>query len=104
MDEQNSPGGRTININEKKSHRTIKIDDLNLEECKFIKIDVEGREPKVLEGAQKTINRFRPYILCEINTGALNHHGFTKKDILKYIPNNYETKLITDWDELYVPK
>jgi FkbM family methyltransferase len=39
------------------------IDSLDLERCDFIKIDVEGGEPAVLEGASATLARLRP-ILC----------------------------------------
>lgn len=40
-----------------------KIDKLD-----FIKIDVQGFEQKLLKGAQKTINRFKPLIYLEITT------------------------------------
>jgi len=36
------------------------------EHIDFIKIDVDGREIEVLEGAIKLINRFRPHIMIEI--------------------------------------
>jgi FkbM family methyltransferase len=43
----------------------ISLDDLKLDHCDFIKIDVEGFEPFVIEGAVKTITRFHPIILYE---------------------------------------
>lgn len=46
----------------------IAIDDLNLEACDLIKIDVEGYEPHVIEGAIKTIRKFRPAISYESNS------------------------------------
>ena len=42
------------------------LDSLNLGHVDVIKIDVEGAEPLVLEGAKKTIERDRPIILTEI--------------------------------------
>lgn len=45
----------------------ISIDDLRLPGCNLIKIDVEGCEPLVLLGAQKTIQQFQPTILFEYN-------------------------------------
>lgn len=43
----------------------------------FIKIDVEGYEPAVLEGAAGLIERFRPPILMEFNSWCLAYaHGF----------------------------
>jgi FkbM family methyltransferase len=44
------------------------IDGRNID---FIKIDVEGAEPIVLEGANKVLERSRPTILMEVNTAAL---------------------------------
>jgi FkbM family methyltransferase len=35
----------------------------------FIKVDVEGAELRVLQGAQKTITRFKPSMLIEVNEG-----------------------------------
>lgn len=41
------------------------IDSLELPECHFIKIDVEGFEPSVLRGAARTIERRRPILYVE---------------------------------------
>lgn len=43
----------------------VSIDSLGLPHCEFIKIDVEGMEPAVLEGASETIKRFLPVIEVE---------------------------------------
>ncbi len=42
-----------------------RIDSLNLERLDFLKIDVEGTELKVLTGANKTIERCKPFIMAE---------------------------------------
>lgn len=39
---------------------------LRLDRLDFLKIDVEGLEAEVVEGASESIKRFRPVILCEI--------------------------------------
>lgn len=41
------------------------IDNLNLQKCSLIKIDVEGMELPVLEGAIKTIEKFSPILIVE---------------------------------------
>lgn len=41
------------------------LDDFNLPKVTFMKIDVEGMEPQVLEGAIETIKRSRPFIYVE---------------------------------------
>jgi len=42
------------------------LDEVVNEHVDLIKIDVDGREIEVLEGAIKLINRFRPHIMIEI--------------------------------------
>lgn len=46
-------------------------DEHPLERLDFIKIDVEGAEQRVLEGARRTLAKFRPVILLELNDKAL---------------------------------
>jgi len=46
--------------------RVGRLDDLEFQECSFMKIDVEGHEVEVLEGAIDTIARTRPRILIEV--------------------------------------
>jgi len=43
----------------------LRIDDLQLAACDFIKVDVEGMERQVLTGAAQTIRRFRPLLYVE---------------------------------------
>ena len=46
--------------------KSITIDDLKLERCDFIKIDVELCELLVLEGAMNTILKYKPKIIIEV--------------------------------------
>jgi FkbM family methyltransferase len=41
------------------------IDALGLDQCRLIKIDVEGMEQQVLEGARATLTRCRPFLYVE---------------------------------------
>jgi FkbM family methyltransferase len=47
----------------------------------FVKIDVEGMEPAVLDGAKATLTRFRPTLLIEVNTKALRLKGYSPADV-----------------------
>ena len=42
-----------------------RIDDLGLDACRLVKVDVEGMEAEVLEGARATIARLRPLLYLE---------------------------------------
>lgn len=55
-----NPEGENIEI--------VPIDCLLLNRCDLMKIDVEGMEVEVLEGACKTIERFKPMLFVENNT------------------------------------
>jgi len=46
----------------------LRIDDLNLRRCDLIKVDVEGMEGEVLDGARSTIDRCRPLVYAEVST------------------------------------
>jgi hypothetical protein len=49
--------------------------ELSLDKLDFLKIDVEGAEPFVFEGARATLKRYKPAILFEVNTTALAELG-----------------------------
>ncbi len=51
---------------------TARLDDLEITDVGFIKIDVEGFEWEVLEGARGTIARDRPVLLVEMEERYLN--------------------------------
>jgi hypothetical protein len=48
--------------------QVIRLDDLGLGRCHLIKVDVEGMECDVLEGARQTIAKYRPVLFVENNT------------------------------------
>jgi FkbM family methyltransferase len=51
---------RTVDI------ESARLDDLTLQDIGFIKIDVEGFETEVLQGARETIRQSRPIIIVEL--------------------------------------
>ena len=67
--------------------RVRPLDSFEFENCAFLKIDVEGHELEVLEGAAKTISRTRPRILVEVRKkneasveAFLRNLGFRQRD------------------------
>lgn len=73
------------------------IDYLGLEHCDAILLDIEGYELKALDGARKTISRFKPVILLE--------EGKRKHEIRAHMAREFGYKLekkIHD-DGIFVP-
>ncbi len=84
---------------EGKSIPLINIDSLKLEKLDFIKIDCEGAEPDILEGAKETIARCKPIMFIEINNYALERNGYTQETVFEILRilgysfrNIYETE------------
>lgn len=68
-----------------------RIDDMALDSCDLIYLDVEGYEVHALRGALKTISAYKPIIVAEENK-KLKCHGFNPGDIEKLLsPFGYKT-------------
>ena len=63
----------------------ISLDSLEIDRVDFIKIDVEGMEEDVLNGARKVIEKNQPIMLIE--------HIKSNKDFLQKFLNNFDYKL-----------
>ena len=61
------------------NHKTIKIDDLGLTQCRLIKIDVDGNELDVLQSGAATLSKHRPILYLE------NDIRPKSKDLLTYL-------------------
>lgn len=59
--------------------RAMTLDDFcgreQLSRLDFVKIDVEGHEPRLLQGAQQALRRFRPLLSIELMGSALHQAG-----------------------------
>lgn len=76
---------------------SLRIDDLRLPRVDFIKIDVEGFEPAVLDGAERTIRQFKMPMYVEVLDEGLAHHGFGRADIFDRLKRlHYEWTIVGD--------
>lgn len=91
-------------VTSEKSNRSIAVeirtlDSYELQDVDFIKIDVEGFEYKVIQGALNTIKRYRPIIQTEFIEEHMNRAGSTcaeVEDLMKSL--GYAGKLRTGLD------
>jgi len=82
--------------------KTITLDSLQLSALDFLKIDVEGYEVGVLEGAALTIKKYRPKMWIEINVSALDQQGKTARDIENFLTElNYTYAAFPEIGEQY---
>jgi FkbM family methyltransferase len=58
---------------------------LGLKRLDFIKADIEGFEFFMLQGAEKTLQKFRPALLLELSDRVLARHGQTVGEVLAWL-------------------
>ena len=54
------------------------LDQFNLQDVDYIKIDVDGYEKKVVQGAIKTIKKYSPLLIFEQENGTTETIDFCK--------------------------
>lgn len=64
-----------------------RLDSLNLPQVDFMKIDVEGFEGSVLDGAQALIERCHPTLFLELHPQLLTAH--THSQIVQFVQRHY---------------
>jgi hypothetical protein len=69
-----------------------------------IKIDVEGAELRLLQGATATLSRYRPLVLFEASDNTLRQQGATREQLLDYLRAlEYELYLFDPYSGLPAP-
>ena len=75
------------------------VDTLGLDHVDFIKIDVEGGELGVLQGAVNTLQRDRPLLVFEMNVFCLWRYGRTlPQDLFAWVRERYPHTAVIDSD------
>ena len=86
--------GGTHKIVPGKTYHTkcFKLDDFEFEDIDFIKIDVEGFEKKVIQGAKNTIIKYNPLLVIEQNDVILP--GDQKFSAINYLELTFGYKIV----------
>ncbi len=84
--------------------RAVPLDMAGLASCGFIKLDLEGAEYPALIGAEKTIGRFRPTLMVEVDRYG-KRFGHAREDVgnlLKF----WDYVLVGESrpDQVFIPK
>jgi FkbM family methyltransferase len=86
-----NPGGSYVDTDGASGHNKIDIelhtlDSLNLPRIDFIKIDIEGAEPRALAGGARLIAAHKPLILSEFHPEQLQRvSGMSPRDYILYM-------------------
>lgn len=88
--------GASYLSNEPGTATTLTLDSLSLTSLDFLKIDIEGFETRMLQGAKETIARFHPVMLIEVNSGALIRASSSRNELLSLIKSLGYNLTITD--------
>ena len=76
-----------------------------IEKIDFIKIDVEGYEVSVLNGARKIIEKHRPAILVEVHPMYLEQYGQQHADVIHFFEEQkYAISYYSFLEELRMPR
>jgi FkbM family methyltransferase len=77
------------------------LDSYEFEDVAVLKIDVQGYEPKVLDGAVETIKKHKPIIFIEVEVPQLQIYGWTETDVFSRLDAlGYEYKKVIDAEHL----
>jgi len=95
--ELNNSGAAYLSSDKSKTKVPVTtLDSYEFEDVDFMKIDVEGYEVKVLEGAIKLIEDSRPVILIEVNRYTLERAGTSADALLSLLTELGYSMEITD--------
>lgn len=86
-----TPDIEEIQVEMKRMDEVIPAD----QPIKMIKIDVEGAELQVLQGAKKLIQTHRPILIFECGKGASEYYGTTPEDVFELLSEEYQLQLAT---------
>lgn len=81
----------------------LHIDNLNLEGCGFIKLDIQGYEYYALDAARKTLEKFKPVLFLEHDPGCFERYGLNGGEIATLLYSlGYELKHAQDGNQTWV--
>lgn len=85
------------------------LDSFQFQDLAVLKIDVQGYEPRVLDGARETIREHQPIIFIEVESPQLKIYGWEEKHVFERLSSmGYEFRKVVDAphlvDYVAVPK
>lgn len=96
--------GYQVEFDDRGDASAMAIDDLKLDHCGLIKVDVEGAELFALRGAMKTMRRCRPVLIVEF-AGLSQRFGLSDRMVQGHLLNvGYRELFRSGPDRVFVPR
>ena len=74
------------------------VDKPQFQNCKLVKIDAEGFDPKIIRGAQRFLESVKPVVVFEYNRKEMERLGEDGLSLFEFLIHlNYDTALFYDW-------
>lgn len=96
---ENNRGGTRINMYSREGEK-VKVTTLDfyvkqnaLKKLDLIKVDVEGFEMKVLQGAQEVLQKFKPLLFIEVNDNNLKEQSDSAQSLIEFLFKMGYTKI-----------
>ncbi len=86
---------------------TMRVDDLGLENCDLLMLDVEGAEFDALRGSFNTVNRGQPVIVLEWKPHTLCRFGANEKRLREWLDErgySFKCDFHNGKDQLWLPR
>lgn len=75
--------------------KAITVDSLVLVKLNLMKLDCEGSEFRILQGAEQTLKRLKPTLICEVNSFLMSLQGGTLEDFYAFLESlGYQWKSV----------
>ena len=85
--------------------KIVKLDDVIKEKIDLIKIDTQGWEPEVIEGAKKIIEKWKPIMFLEYSPASYKLAKLDGKKMMEWLQNIYKKFFwIDEWLYIYKVK
>ena len=81
------------------------VEEQKITRLDFIKIDTEGAEMEILRGGRRSIQKWRPKLLLEVNEENLKQFGVKKEDLFKTLSAmGYDHRYVSHEDVFCTPR
>lgn len=85
----------------------LRVDDLQLNMCDLLMLDIEGAELEALHGAERTLEMCRPVVVFEAKPSCARRFGYDLEQIRTYLHNleyRFYKSIHGNKDEIWLPK